>query len=87
MSLKGLADQQEGRKEGGAPLSSSRRILRSVMKLQRVCEHMTSICNYSFQKNNTSEGRKIIMFPSMIPAKMFALLKDLKALIKLGKRS
>ena len=38
-------------------------------------------------ENNTSGGRKIIMFPSMIPAKMFALLKDLKALIKLGKLS
>ena len=38
-------------------------------------------------ENNISEGRKIIMFPSVIPAKMFALLKDLKALIKLGKLS
>lgn len=38
-------------------------------------------------QNNLSEGRKIIMFPSMIPAKMFALLKDLEALIKLGKLS
>lgn len=38
-------------------------------------------------ENNISEGRKIIMFPSMIPAKMFALLKDPKALIKLGKLS
>ena len=38
-------------------------------------------------ENNISEGRKIIMFPSMILAKMFALLKDLKALIKLGKLS
>lgn len=46
-----------------------------------------SIWNYSFQKNNISEGRKIIMFPSMIPTKMFALLKDLKALIKLEKLS
>lgn len=38
-------------------------------------------------ENNISEGRKIIMFPSMIPEKMFALLKYLKALIKLGKLS
>lgn len=38
-------------------------------------------------QNNLSEGTKIIMFPSMIPAKMFALLKDLEALIKLGKLS
>jgi hypothetical protein len=48
---------------------------------------MMSIWNCSFQENNISEGRKIITFPSMIPAKMFALLKDLKALIKLGKLS
>lgn len=38
-------------------------------------------------ENNISKGRKILMFPSMIPAKMSALLKDLKALIKLGKLS
>lgn len=51
--------------------------------LQAYDEHLELF----FPENNISEGRKIIMFPSMIPAKMFAFLKDLKALIKLGKLS
>lgn len=51
--------------------------------LQAYDEHLELL----LPENNISEVGKIIMFPSMIPAKMFALLKDLKALIKLGKLS
>lgn len=56
---------------------------RALEDLQAYDEHLEQF----LPENNISEGRKIIMFPSMIPAKMFALLKDLKALIKLEKLS
>lgn len=56
---------------------------RASEDLQAYDEHLERF----LPENNISEGRKIIMFPSLIPAKMSALLKDLKALIKLGKLS